>query len=99
MPIINSLFGSDFMYVAVDSSRMKAIRTPGYTVYQFYKMDRTQWMALDTPLKRCTNDNKEANTTQCLTQYLEHKIGCSMGLARSDPKVVRYWHNSQIKAV
>ena len=93
MPKINRVFGSEFMYLKVDSALMKEKSNPGNHVYQYYKMTQTQWKALDTPQKRCTYDNKEANTTQCLTHFLEHRIGCSMGLARSDPKVARYHYN------
>ena len=96
VPKINRVFGSEFMYLKVDSALMKEKSNPGYYVHQNYKMTQTQYKALDTPLKRCTYDNKEANTTRCLTHFLEQRIGCSMGLARSDPKVARYHYNSYI---
>ena len=94
IPKINKVFGSEFIYLKVDSTMMK---DHNY-VYTFYKMSQTQWKALDTSQKRCKSDGREANTTQCLTKFLEQRIGCSMGLARSNPKVARYhkYHNLQV---
>ena len=87
MPKLNGVFGSDFMYLKVGKARMRDGNSTG--IHAFYKMKQTLWKALDTPQKRCIN-NKKANTTKCLTLYLEDKIGCSMGLARSDKNVERY---------
>ena len=91
MPKLNGVFGSDFMYLKVGKARMRDGNSTG--IHAFYKMKQTLWKALDTPQKRCINNNKKANTTQCLTMYLEDKIGCSMGLARSDKNVERYEKN------
>ena len=52
-----------------------------------YKIKRTRWKALDSPVKRCTDQGAKANTTQCVTNYIENTIGCSMGLSGSDPQI------------
>ena len=89
-PKIDRIFGSDFIHLKINSLRMKAKPNgTGYIIEQYYAMAKTHWKALDTPLKRCRSDNVKANTTQCLTQFLEHKIGCSIGLAKSDAQVKR----------
>ena len=55
---------------------------------QTFTITRTHWKALNTVDKRCDEDTKmEANTTKCITHYIEEKTGCSMGFAGSDPKV------------
>ena len=86
-PKINGAFGSDFTYLKLDRLRLKDKNTTGF--YKFYTMKQTQWKELDTPRKRCKVDSAVANTTRCITQYLENKVGCSMGLARSDPQLSR----------
>ena len=89
-PKIDNIFGSEGKFVTLDNSRMKAKpEGTGYFVSQHYKFQKTHWKALDTPLKRCRSDNTEASTTQCLTHFLEHKIGCSLRLPGSDPQIKR----------
>ena len=83
-PKIDRIFGSDFIYIQVAKPN-----GTGYFIMQHYNMAKTHWKALDNPLKRCRSDNNKANTTQCLTQFLEHNIGCSIGLAKSDTQVKR----------
>ena len=51
-----------------------------------YKIKRTSWKALDYPAKRCTEQGAKANTTRCITNYIENTIGCSIGLSGSDPQ-------------
>ena len=89
LPKINGVFGSDFTYVKVDKARMKEMNTTECHIYTFYQLTQTQWKAFDTPKKRCISDKRAANTTQCITRYLEDRVGCSMGLARNDPEIQR----------
>ena len=42
---------------------------------------------MDRPEKRCAEQNTEANTTKCITNYIEHTTGCSMGLSGSNPEI------------
>ena len=86
-PKIDKIFGSDLIHLKVDDSLRKVKASAYY--HQSYKIMMTQWKALDSPTKRCNNDATEPNTTLCLTQYLEHEIGCSMGLAGSGPEIIR----------
>ena len=86
-PKIDKIFGSDLIHMKVDESQRKSMASAYYL--QYYKIMMTQWKALDSPTKRCDNDATEPNTTLCLTRYLEHEIGCSMGLAGNDPEITR----------
>ena len=80
------LFGSaDFM---LDMSGIMGTTKANHFI-QGWKIRRARWKLLDTPSKRCDMSNTEANTTRCLTQYMEETVGCSMGLARSDPALER----------
>lgn len=89
-PKVDNIFGSEGKFVQLDGPKIKAKpKSVGYHITQYYKIQKTHWKALDTPLKRCRSDNMKANTTQCLTHFLEHKIGCSIGLPRSDQHVRR----------
>lgn len=89
-PKIDNIFGSELITSQMDSVRMKAKPNgTGYNIIQLHKMTKTLWKALDTPGKRCQSDKTEADTTQCITNFLERKIGCSMGLAKYDSSVPR----------
>ena len=86
-PKIDNIFGSQVKFVSLDTKTKQ--EGSGYLISQHYAFQKTHWKALDTPLKRCRSDNVKANTTQCLTHFLEHKIGCSLRLPGSDPQIKR----------
>ena len=81
-PKVDEIYGSELIYLRVD-------RPPNQTtIYQqTYKMTKTHWEAMDTADKRCDNTDLWTNTTQCITSYLEHEIGCSMGLAGCNKQI------------
>ena len=81
-PKLDEIYGSELIY-------LKADKPPNQTtIYQqTYKMTKTHWKAVDTPEKRCDESDSTANTTQCITSYFEHTIGCSMGLAGSNKQI------------
>ena len=54
-----------------------------------YELKRTHWKMLNTEDERCDESDSEANTTQCITQYLERSVGCSLGLIGGDPNLER----------
>ena len=85
-PNTKELFGSDAFVLDVSG----IVRTAEATNFiQDCKIRRTRWKLLDIPTKRCDMSNTEANTTMCLTKYMEETVGCSMGLASSDPAIER----------
>ena len=86
MYFTSELFGNDNFFL--DTSRVER-RARATELLRGFKVKRTLWKSLDTPSKRCDKSNTDANTTKCITQYLEDTVGCSMGLARSDPGVER----------
>ena len=47
--------------------------------------------ALDKEQQRCDQDDSAGNTTKCITEYLEQKIGCSMDLQDSSSVVPRFY--------
>ena len=55
---------------------------------QVYEIQRTYWEALDSKEKRCDEGNKN-RTTECITQFLENLIGCSLGMAESENQLER----------
>ena len=91
-PKKDKIFGSDYMSVQVDSAHVKTGMKDGKLFYivATYKMAKTHWKALDRNTKRCMSENyKEANTTKCITEYLENKVGCSVVLSGSNSKIKR----------
>ena len=91
VPKIDKIFGSEFLALQVDSARMKSLELgSAYDITTVHKISKTHWKAIDTPHKRCSYENKEANTTQCISQFFENKIGCSMGLSKSNSQFKRY---------
>ena len=85
-PRADNLYGSDTFYLETSG----ALRKSGTTEFlRYYKIRRLHWNALDNPEKRCDMVDTEANTTRCLTRYMEETVGCSMGLTRSDLRMER----------
>ena len=82
---MDDIYGSELIFLSVNSEMRKA----GTFGLQPYKIKRTLMKGLDTPTKRCDKDGSVARISQCITSYLESKIGCSMGLLRSDRQAPR----------
>ena len=60
------------------------------TYVQNYRLDRTRWKTLSTKYNRCDEGTSIVTTTTCITQYLEHTIGCSMGLHGNEQNLKRF---------
>ena len=101
-PKVDKIFGSDYMSFQVDSARVKRGMKDGtkFHIMTTYKMAKTHWRAMDTNNKRCiSHHNKEANTTKCITEFLENKVGCSVGLSGSNPKIKRLLSSFILKII
>ena len=62
-----------------------------YRYQQSFRLERTHWKTLPTENQRCGKPgNSGADTTTCITRYLEQTVGCSMGLLGTDPDLKRY---------
>ena len=84
-PKVDEIYGSEHIFIRVDKPKNNIT---GVEIKDWaYKITKTHWKALDTPDKRCDDSNLDANTTQCITRYLEDTIGCSMGLSGSDMQI------------
>ena len=90
LPKSDEIYGSAFLLLLIDVNKKDR---KGMRYNQSYMLRRTHWKARNTEKKRCDNENTEAKTTTCITQYLEHKIGCSLGLSGTDVDIVRYLLN------
>ena len=85
-PKSDEIYGSNFKSIKINEELLKN------NVSQFlmdYDVKRTHMKALDTPEKKCDTSNSAGNVTQCITNYLENTIGCSMNFALSDSKLKR----------
>ena len=92
-PKMDKIFGSDYMSLQVDSARVKRGINEGKNFYIMttYKVAKTHWKAMDTNNKRCISHNyDEGNTTKCITEFLENKVACTVGLPGSNSKIKRY---------
>ena len=45
---------------------------------------------MDVENERCDTSETMAMTTECITQFLENEVGCSMGLEGGDYTMKRY---------
>ena len=62
---------------------------------QSFRLVRTHWKTLPTENQRCDERwNSGTDTTNCITNYLEQTVGCSMGLLGTNPKLKRYHFKS-----
>ena len=83
LPNQDKIFGSS--YLKIESPAKFDDEKKSYqNYYQEYAISRTHWMHLDNAEFRCNSDRSKANTTECITNYLENQIGCSMGLQRTN---------------
>ena len=82
---VDEIFGMKDIVIVLGDQLKKSVEF-GYYSKQ-YKIKRTHWKAMNRPEKRCTEQNTEANTTKCITNYIEHTTGCSMGLSGSNPEI------------
>ena len=83
IPKQDEAFGSFYFYIALGAPSNK-------NYYRSYLLTRTRWKTLSTPSQRCDDGKSEANTTKCITRYMEQTVGCSMGLHGTDPNLNRY---------
>ena len=89
LPNQNKIFGSHFIKLE-SPSKYEDTRRDKKDYYQEFEISRTHWLQLDHAESRCNPHGREGNTTACITEYLESKIGCSMGLQRSNSGVKRF---------
>ena len=84
IPRSDQLFGSIYMNLPLPKKFEK-----GECLHQSYELRRTRWITLDERDLRCDTSKAVARTTECITQFLEKEIGCSMGLLGSHHKTKR----------
>ena len=92
LPHYERAFGSDFLKVSLPSNEERK-KDREYMYSQSYWLRRTHWKALDNEQQRCDQNDAAGNTTKCITEYLEQKIGCSLGLLGSTAMVPRFNHH------
>ena len=90
LPHYERAFGSDFLKVSLPSNEERK-KDREYMYSQSYRLRRTHWKALDNEQQRCDQNDAAGNTTKCITEYLERKIGCSMDLQDSSSVVPRFY--------
>ena len=74
------IFGSHSIHLDWDPEEITIKPYKRVSFRQHYELGRIHSISIDTADARCDSDNK-ANTTECISTYLEDSIGCSMGLA------------------
>ena len=85
LPKLDQLFGSYYVPLMIPQEYIGK----GLCLDKQYQLRRTHWRTLDRERLRCDAEKTEANTTGCITNFLEKEIGCSMGLQGADHKIKR----------
>ena len=85
-PKLDETFGSNFKSIKIKKEMVE--RNDSLFLVD-YNLKMTRWKSMDTPNKRCDTSNSPANTTGCITKYLESTISCSMNLALGDSNLER----------
>ena len=83
IPKQDEAFGSFYFYITM-------ITRPKYHGEQKYRIERTHYKTLRTEKQRCDDRVDVANTTTCITQYIEQTVGCSIGMYGTESTVQRY---------
>ena len=84
LPKIDQIFGSYYVLLEIPEKRRGTCNAQGY------KLGRTHWKTLDKESNRCDERKTTAKTTECITQYLEQNLNCSVGLQGNNKKIKRY---------
>ena len=85
-PKSDEIYGSNLQTIKI---KKELFKKNGTRFLMDYQVKRTHWKALDTENKKCDKSKTAGNVTQCITNYYENTVGCSMDLALSDQRVKR----------
>ena len=75
----------------LDKDRISEKNINTYQYRSEYELSRTHWKEVDHNFQRCDENTKVGNTTKCIANYLEGKIGCFIGLQGSNRTMKRYF--------
>ena len=67
-PSEKSVYGTSNAYLTLDD---KFNATHGGVIYYALEVDRVNWKSLDQAPRRCSVDNDEKGTTECITEFVE----------------------------
>ena len=67
-PSEKSVYGTSNAYLTLDD---KFNATHGGVIYYALEVDRINWKSLDQAPRRCSVDNSEKGTTECITEFVE----------------------------
>ena len=85
-PKIDQIFGSYYFLLEIPQKYINK----GVCIAKRYKLLRTYWKTLDNERSRCDAGENAPKTTECITQYIEQNVKCSIGLQQSNSKLKRY---------
>lgn len=92
LPQFEKTYGSEVLKIRLLEKHALNIQQKISTHFkykQYYLLKRTLIKALNTEQHRCMPDEGASNTTKCITEYLEGKIGCAMDLQGTNSLVPR----------
>ena len=78
IPSSSNIFGSDYVTITRPFTTEKK-----YSYYYSYSLKRVQWKTIDHEYLRCDDKQAVGSTSECLTSFLEGRVGCSMQLQGS----------------
>ena len=77
------LYGSEYFRISLPSGE----HTNGNGYYQQFRLSQIHWKAVDQKSQRCEDRQsylkRNKTVAECINNYLEQEIGCSMGLQGS----------------
>ena len=99
IPNPTKIFGSEFLLIDLPNNALthSPHNESHLAKYQYFKQDfvlsNVHWKAIDHKRQRCDNTrsfmDEENSVSQCIVNYLEDEIGCSMGLYGSNKTIIR----------
>ena len=79
------IFGSSALYESKPIGRAEK-----YVYHHAYPLKQIHWKMLNQENQPCDEDNTEGNTTECIMDFLERSVGCSLILQGRNRKLDLY---------
>ena len=90
-PKIDQMFGSYYFLLEFPTKYKNTTKYEnGVCLTKRYKLQRTHWTFLDKKRNRCDQGKTAAKTTECITEFMEQNVNCSIGLQGSNSNIKRY---------
>ena len=78
----NRIFGSETLKVKLPLEALSGLDNRTTRYRREFELNQIHWKAIDSKKQRCDNEHtsqdEAVSTTECIVQYIENEVGCTM---------------------